>query len=444
MLCAALTPAVLEDIFSSDLSLVDAVEVRLDYLNNPEQSSELSYSRFQVPAIATCRRRERGGRFKGTVDEERRILDNAIRNGAAFIDVDYRDALLIPGSRTIGSYHNFDETPSDVRLHLQRACNNPAVDIAKVATMVNTWADNRRLLALLDERWSKPVIVIGMGEMGQITRVIGASRGSYLTYTAAPQPSSVPSAPSQLTAKELLEDYRHRRIRRSTKLFGVVGNPVSHSLGYIRHNRSFEDAGVDSAYLKCLVKDVADFIENASPIGFHGFSVTMPHKLAVMPYLSDITPTAREAGAVNTVWRSGDAWIGDNTDVYGVRAALASANFDPVGKHVVILGAGGAAKAAAAALKEAATVVMLHRTEFENAKNLPCDLLINATPVGMAHIDASPIEGEIPGSTVLDMVYTPPTTRLLKLAAEQGKTVISGSVMFKAQGDRQFEIWSAL
>ena len=138
---------------------------------------------------------------------------------------------------------------------------------------------------------------------------------------------------------------------------------------------------------------------------------------------------------------SADGSTGD--DPIKSQIALAAAAFDPKGKTVLILGAGGAAKAAVAALPEAKQVTVLPRAEVRNAASHPCDLLINATPIGMYPIvDASPIEGTIPANVVFDMVYNPPITRLLRTAADQGKTIIRGTTMFLAQAARQFEIWT--
>ena len=118
MLCVALTPATLDEIFHSERAGADLVEVRLDYLNDPRQSLDVSWSKFDVPVIATCRRRERGGLFGGTVDEERQLLETAVRNGATYVDIDYRDARPIDGARLIASYHNLEETPVDVPAEL--------------------------------------------------------------------------------------------------------------------------------------------------------------------------------------------------------------------------------------------------------------------------------------------------------------------------------------
>ncbi len=441
MLCVALTSATLDEIFGSDITGADCVEVRLDYLNNPQQSFEASWSRIGVPVIATCRRRERGGLFNGSIAEERRILEAAARQGAKFVDIDYRDARSIAGTELIASYHDFEKTPADAIDLLQAACVGPS-NIVKLAATVRSWSDNRRLLALLDRKWPKPIIVAGMGEMGQITRLIGPSRGSFLTYATIAQPGG-PSASGQLTLSDMLGLYHFRRLHRTTKLFGVIGNPVIHSSGPLRHNPAFESANLDFAYLKLLVTDVRDFFENAAAIGIQGFSVTMPHKIAVMPFLLKMSTAAQDVGAVNTVvWKEG-GWYGDNTDVDGVRAALEFARFDPTGKRVVILGNKGAARAGAAALKKAANVVMLPRAEVPNAGEHECDLLINATPVGMVpNVDASPVEGRIPAQVVFDMVYNPPMTRFLQLAKQQGKSVVPGTIMYDAQAARQFQIWT--
>jgi 3-dehydroquinate dehydratase/shikimate dehydrogenase len=440
-LCVSLTPRSLAEIFSSDLSSLkgaDCAEVRLDYLDKPQESVHARWDRFPLPVIATCRGKERGGRFEGSIEEELRILQCAVENGAEFVDIDYRSAKCFGDAQVIASFHDFAGTPSDIDAVVDRACATPA-QIAKVATCVNSWSDNRRLLLLLSQKWPKPVIVIGMGDIGQITRVIGPSHGSFLTYAA----STNASAPGQLSLGEMLDVYRFRRVTSSTKIIGIIGLPVGHSLSPNFHNRAFAAMDLDFVYLKFPVPDVKDFFENARAIGIEGFSVTIPHKTAVIPFLDELTPEAHEAGAVNTVYQRDDKWIGDNTDVHGVRVAVASAGLDVTGKSIVILGAGGAAKAAKAALSKAKKVTVLPRREIAEASNYRCDLLINATPVGMfPAVDTSPVNGPIPADVVFDMVYNPPITRLLRSARDQGKTVIQGTTMFLAQAARQFEIWT--
>jgi len=438
-LCVSLTPRSLDEVFSSDLSGADCAEVRLDYLSNPRDSAQVRWDKLPIPVIATCRGKDRGGRFDGDVAEEVRILQYAVENGARFVDMDYRIARPIPGADVIASFHDFESTPPDLPSLMGNVCASSG-QIAKVATMVRSWDDNRRILDLLSQRWPKPVIVAGMGDIGQMTRIVGPSRGSYLTYAGL---SANASAPGQLTVREMTGMYRYRRIGSATTLIGIIGNPVGHSLSPNIHNRAFQALDLDFVFSKFPTPDVKDFFENARQIGIYGFSVTIPHKVSVIPFLDELTPEAREIGAVNTVFLRDGKWIGDNTDVHGVKAALASVGFDPARKSVVILGAGGAAKAAVAAVRGAGKVVVLSRREVPDASSHKCDLLINATPVGMyPMVDASPVRGPILADVVFDMVYNPPITSLLRSARDQGKTVIQGTTMFLAQAARQFEIWT--
>jgi 3-dehydroquinate dehydratase / shikimate dehydrogenase len=342
----------------------------------------------------------------------------------------------------IGSYHDFVGTPENLSGILDQACAGVS-DMAKIATTVNSWSDNRRLLEAMSSPRNKPVIVAGMGDMGQITRILGPSRGTFLTYVSPG--TGIAAATGQLTIREILDVYRIQRAKASSHLIGVVGMPLGHSLSPLIHNRAFAALDLDFVYLKLPTTDVKDFFDNAEAIGIEGFSVTIPHKTAVTKFLEGQTPEALEAGAVNTVYKRNGKWWGDNTDVHGVRAALASAGFDPSDKTVVILGKGGGSKAAQVAVKGAKSITVLPRAEVGEAGSYRCDLLINATPVGMhPQVDTAPFNGEIHANVVFDMVYNPPITRLLRSAADQGKTIVQGTTMFLAQAARQFEIWTGM
>jgi len=437
-LCVSLTPESIDEVFTSDISGADYVEVRLDYLKEPQSAETARWDRLPVPVIATCRGADRGGHFRGSVEEECRILETAVCNGAKFVDIDYRFSRPFGGAEVIASYHNFDHTPPDIESIIEQACASDA-HIGKVATHVKRWSDNRRLLEAMAKPWPKPVIVSGMGDMGQITRVAGPSRGSFLCYVS----SGKESAPGQVRLSEMLNAYKFRRIKKSTKLIGILGMPVGHSQSHIIHNRGFEKCGVDFAYMKFAAHEVEDFFENAAACGIRGFSVTIPHKMAVIPFLNRVSAEASKIGAVNTVSEIPGGWAGDNTDIDGVRAALSSGGFDSTGKSVVILGRGGGAKSVVAAVAGAREVRVLSRDEIADAGRMQCDLLVNATPVGMfPNLNASPVEGEIRARAVFDLVYNPPMTRLLQSAKEQGKTVIQGTTMLLTQAARQFEIWT--
>src|SRR5690349_11304342 len=161
-LCVSLTPETIEGVFSADVDGADCAEVRLDYLKEPQQAAQVRWDRLPVPVIATCRGKERGGLFNGSIEEEAAILASAAQNGARFVDIDYRYARKFPPAAVIASYHNFEETPSDLESIVERACAG-AGDIAKVATQVRSWTDNRKLFEILSRSWPKPVIVVGMG-----------------------------------------------------------------------------------------------------------------------------------------------------------------------------------------------------------------------------------------------------------------------------------------
>lgn len=449
--CVALTPARAADIFRVSVAGADCVEVRLDYLEDPGESESIRWSDLPVPAIATCRGQDRGGRFAGPIDDERELLAAAVRRGARFVDLDYRFVRRFEGAGVIASFHDFERTPEGLDGLVEAMCRTPAA-IVKVATMVRSWSDNCRLLGLLDRPWPKPLIVVGMGAVGEMTRVVGPGRGSVLTYASAGRAS----APGQLALDELVGTYRVRAVNRNTKLIGIVGNPVAHSRSPQLHNRALREAGMDFVYLRFPVEDLGDFFENAERIGIVGFSVTIPHKVEVLRFLDGVSPEAAAVGAVNTVYRKGGKWMGDNTDVHGIREALKGVNLS--GVRVVILGTGGAARAAVAVLDGASSVTLLsgsrepgplewsRRVEVDRVENYAAhdaDILINATPVGMSpNTEEMPVSGPIRASLVFDMVYNPPTTRLLAEASKQGKTAIPGTTMFLAQAARQFEIWT--
>ena len=437
-LCASLTADSVDELFSANIAGADYIEVRLDHLKDPRQAEHARWDRFPVPVIATCRGVDRGGRFPGSISEEAKILDTAVANGAKFVDIDYQHARKFGAAEVIASYHNFDHTPPDLDSIIEQACAGSA-QIAKVATHVNRWADNRRIFEALSRKWDKPLIATGMGELGQITRIAGPSRGGFLSYAF----STRESAPGQISLKEMLDVYKFRRVTKSTKLLGVLGMPVAHSKSPVLHNRAFEKSRLDFVYMKFPANDLDDFFENAPHCGIEGFSVTIPHKVAIIPFLARLGQEASKIGAVNTVSRAPDGWVGDNTDIYGARTALRSAGFKPAGMKVIILGRGGGAKAAEAAVEGAAEVIRLSRADDMKSNTFDCDLLINATPVGMfPNVDESLAEGKIDASVVFDMVYNPPVTKLLRDAESQGKTIIRGGIMLAAQAARQFEIWT--
>lgn len=266
-------------------------------------------------------------------------------------------------------------------------------------------------------------------------------------------------------------------IKGTTKLLGVIGDPVKHSLSPLMHNRAIEELGLDYIYIPLPVtqENLAKAIAGFEAISLVGFNITIPHKQAIIPYLAEITPTARMVGAVNTVWRTDTGWKGTNTDVEGFIAPLQTLSRDWSKITPVILGNGGAARAVVTGLVELGCprIYVVGRDrhkldEFNKSwQNSPkissllqtrlwseltnliphTELLVNTTPVGMSpQVENSPIDAslmaKLPSTAIAyDLIYTPNPTRFLKLAKERGAMAIDGLEMLVQQGATALQIW---
>jgi 3-dehydroquinate dehydratase/shikimate dehydrogenase len=262
-------------------------------------------------------------------------------------------------------------------------------------------------------------------------------------------------------AETLRDVYRLEHLDQATRIFGVAGNPIAHSLSPLLQNAAFRREIVNAVLLPLKTKSVQDLLTLALELPLAGCAVTMPFKTEVVPHLANMDPLTARIGACNTLRMGADGKLyGFNTDVAGVVRPL-ERRLRLKGARVVVLGAGGAARAAVFGLVEqGAEVLVVNRTHEHavtlarqaKAKSLKHELLakqrfdvmINATPCGMTGAkQALPIaENELNASLVFDMVYSPLETPLLKLAKSRGIPVISGLEMFVQQGARQFEIWT--
>ncbi|MDH3885055.1 MAG: shikimate dehydrogenase [Desulfobacterales bacterium] len=246
-----------------------------------------------------------------------------------------------------------------------------------------------------------------------------------------------------------------------TSFFGLIGNPVTHSLSPVMHNQAFAAIGYNAVYLAFRVIDLDSAIKGIKALNFKGVSVTIPHKVAVMEYLDEVEETAATIGAVNTIVNNNGSLIGYNTDCQGALEALRTKTAIQ-GKSVAIIGAGGAARAIGFGLKSAAGRLTILNRSRTNGERLAADLqanflplnewqpnryeiLVNTTPIGMhPETDASPIPGNDLSKemVVMDIVYNPLETRFLKDAAARGCQTINGVDMFVFQGAYQFELWT--
>jgi 3-dehydroquinate dehydratase/shikimate dehydrogenase len=445
------------------------LEFRLDFLSQPRQGAEAIRGFLeQFPdciVLVTCRRHQNHGRFNGSIEEQLSILDLAVRNGAHAIDVEIETAesaldrlhQFRGRAYVIVSYHNYEATPP-LDLIVGRMMHVPA-DAYKIVTTARKPSDNLRVLAAARALPKQHLIVLAMGELGFPTRVLSPIFGGVYTYAAPMQVEG--TAAGQVSARSLRHLYRVEKLGKSAKIYGVIADPIRHSISPAVHNRAFQSRRVDAVYLPFLVSPVhlRDFFSLADRLPLTGFSVTIPHKQKIIRYLDAVDPLAKRIGAVNTVWRKAGKWRGTNTDAAGVTMPLARL-VRLQKSSVLIVGNGGAARGAAFALADAGAKITLVGRNIDRVRSLAkvCgaeplvreqlggrhfDAVVHATPLGMfPHVDDCFFNGNIPADVVFDLVYNPMETMLLRKAREQGKTVVPGLEMFIEQAVKQFEIWT--
>jgi 3-dehydroquinate dehydratase/shikimate dehydrogenase len=445
------------------------LEFRLDFLNNPAKGAEaIATFLEQFPdclIIATCRRHQNHGKFNGSIDEQLAILDLAVNYGAHAVDIEIETAEVAQErlsqfrgrTQVLVSYHNFEATPP-MDTVVNRIMRVPA-DAYKIVTTARKPSDNVRVLAAAKALTKHKIIVLAMGELGFPTRVLSPVFGGLYSY-ATPM-FAQGTAAGQVCAKQLRHLYRVEKLGKNAKIYGVIADPVRHSISPAVHNRAFQSRRVEAVYLPFLVTPpcLRDFFSLADKLPLAGFSVTIPHKQKIIRYLDVVDPLARRIGAVNTVWRKGGKWRGTNTDAAGVTGPL-SRLVKLAKARVLIVGNGGAARGAACALSDAGAKIALVGRNADRVRALSkiCgaeallreqlashhfDAVVHATPLGMfPHVNECFFNGHIPADIVFDMVYNPLETVLIKRAKEQGKTVVPGLDMFIEQAVRQFEIWT--
>ncbi len=444
-------------------------EFRLDHLRDPDAGLDLiaKFRRIhpEIHILATCRHRLAHGQFTGAPGKQLMLLHRSAEAGAGLLDLEIEIAEKVKGevnglrevAKLVVSYHNFQSTPALDGI-MRRLSKIPA-DIYKIATTARKPTDNLRLVQFIRRNEDVSLVTLTMSEIGAASRILMPSLGSVFTYAA---PSDFPgTAPGQISAHTLRSLYRPEKLTRQSRVYGVVADPVSHSKSPFIHNRAFQARRLDAVYVPFLVSqaNLGDWMKFAAKLPVAGFSVTIPHKRRIVHHLDTIDPLARRIGAVNTVWRKSGKWRGTNTDTQGVLKPL-SKHLRLAHSSVLIAGYGGAARAAAVALHDAhaevtvtgrnmrqaqilAHVVQGEAITLKQAQSRHFDALVHATPVGMVpNTEQCLFPDRIPGEVVLDMVYNPHETLLLKRAKEQGATVIPGAEMLLEQAVAQFEIWT--
>ncbi len=447
------------------------LEFRLDYLSKPglalPRIKRFLESQHGTIVIATCRRVAAGGKFRGSIASQLEILNKATAIGCQIVDVELQTASkckpeqlqkLRSRAGLILSFHDFRATKK-LDETLEKMLAYPA-DFYKVVSTATTLSDNVAMIKFLAREGDRHSMVsMCMGEQGIISRVLGVRAGSVFTFGSAG--AGQETAPGQVAAQELRNVYRIDQVDVATRVYGVVGDPVAHSLSPAIMNAAFRRENVNAVYLPLHAKTLKDLLTCVREIPIHGISVTMPYKEVILPHLDNTDSHTTKVGACNTVVRAQDGKLyGFNTDTAGIVRPLERRLNTLEGARILVLGAGGAARAAVFGLKErGCEVYILNRSvgpakklahqararmvKRQDLKKLSFDVIINATPVGMGNSRETPLQDkEINARYVFDMVYDPAETRLLKLAKERGAQIIPGIEMFVHQAARQFEIWT--
>jgi 3-dehydroquinate dehydratase/shikimate dehydrogenase len=440
-----------------------------------------------LPIIVTCRDYQQGGTLRHPNDLRTNVLTAAVRAGAEFIDVEYENFISVAigskislalstgiGTRLILSDHNFQTKFKDITKHYWEITNVFSGAIPKLVYSSHHINDCFDVLDLQHGAKGE-MIAFCMDEPGFMTRVLTKKFNGLVTFASIGEKTA--TAPGQPTVEQLLDLYRWDSINAQTEFYGVIGDPIAHSLSPAVHNACFAERGLNKVYVPLLVageqSDFNAFMDNilSRPwLGFKGFSVTIPHKEYAINYVKEkggvIDPLAERIGAANTIIINGSQLSAYNTDciaaIDAITTGLGIDKADLRKMPVAVIGAGGGARAVVAGLAEAEAKIKIYNRTIERAKHLAADfkcdydsldslhklkekLIVNCTSIGMyPHVDASPVDVNLlqKHMAVFDTVYTPPETLLLKHAREIGCKTISGVDMFLKQAAEQFRLFT--
>ncbi len=463
----------------------DVIELRFDCLKENELQTALRQIQnlaVSKPILATFRPKEQGGKRRLTLRERIKFWESFLWNNQRkdlYVDFEFdlHGIFNLKSTKSIVSFHDFSGNTDNLAANYNIYQTLTNADILKFAVRTDDITDSVCVWELLEKAESdnKQIVPIAMGEAGKWTRILGLAFGAPLTYAALD--AGRETAPGQITAREMAEVYRVRELNEDTEIYGIIGNPVSHSLSPQMHNEAFKFHDLNAVYIPFEVKSLDQFIKRmvrkqSSEINWNikGFSVTIPHKQPLIKHLDEIDETALKIGAVNTVKIENGKLYGFNTDANGFIEPLKTAYGNLKNVKVAILGDGGAARAAIYALKNEGAIVTIFARNPEKAespakefeielKELPktgnqiskadfnrFDIVVNATPLGTK----GALENETPllagqmenVKLVYDLVYNPFETKFIGEARKASVPTIGGLAMLVAQGMKQFEIWT--
>ena len=467
MICLTLSgPTILDNLkaLADNKDYVDICELRLDLLSPSEVAKAADFpSMVDIPVILTLRRVSDGGKCTLQEKARRSLLIDTMKNGGfSYVDIeddvkksDVEEAAHSLGMKVIRSYHDFDGVPADIFSRVHSLASRG--DVAKIAVTPHNTADVMTLFRINEELKDVPKIIIGMGEWGVATRILYKKMGSILTFGSNGQAV----APGMISARELKLLYRADQLNDNTGIYGIVGNPVMHSLSPQIHNPGFHKIHYNAVYVPFLSESIRSFLTLAEMLRMRGFSVTVPFKVDVVKYLGNITREVKQIGSCNTVVRVPNMWKGTNTDYYGFIHPIEKEIDDDRIKSALVIGAGGAAKAIVWALKMRNVKVMIVNRTKSKADELArlygvgsdsldnislyegkVDLVVQATNMGLhPYEDVNPAENfHFSGKEIAyDIVYKPKYTKFLIAAEKAGCPLKFGWDMLMEQGKLQFE-----
>ena len=467
MICLTLSgPTILDNLkaLADNKDYVDICELRLDLLSPSEVAKAADFpSMVDIPVILTLRRVSDGGKCTLQEKARRSLLIDTMKNGGfSYVDIeddvkksDVEEAAHSLGMKVIRSYHDFEGVPADIFSRVHSLASRG--DVAKIAVTPHNTADVMTLFRINEELKDVPKIIIGMGEWGVDTRILYKKMGSILTFGS----NGKAVAPGMISARELKLLYRADQLNDNTGIYGIVGNPVMHSLSPQIHNPGFHKIHYNAVYVPFLSESIRSFLTLAEMLRMRGFSVTVPFKVDVVKYLGNITREVKQIGSCNTVVRVPNMWKGTNTDYYGFIHPIEKEIDDDRIKSALVIGAGGAAKAIVWALKMRNVKVMIVNRTKSKADELArlygvgsdsldnisryegkVDLVVQATNMGLhPYEDVNPAENfHFSGKEIAyDIVYKPKYTKFLIAAEKAGCSLKFGWDMLMEQGKLQFE-----
>ena len=361
----------------------DVVELRFDCLNEREIEQVLNSNPAGKPEIFTFRPKEQGGKRNLSKQERKDFWNLRISFDWVDLEEDFeKKDFDWSQQRVISSHHDFSGIAKNLE-EIYNKLKETKPDVIKIAVQTSDATDGLALMKLLERAKAekRELIPIAMGESGVWTRILGLSRGAFMTFAALDDESA--TAPGQLTAQEMIEVYRVKELDEDAEIYGLVGNSVAHSVSPHIHNAAFKFHQKNAVYVPFAVKNLEEFVRRmvkpeTREIDWRlrGFAVTIPHKVEIMKHLDFVDETAKKIGAVNTVKIEGDKLSGYNTDADGFIEPLKNSYGDLNNVRVAIFGAGGAARACIFALQQAGAKVTVFARNAEKAKNLAEDFKV--------------------------------------------------------------------